>query len=271
LGSVGEPAQYNNIALSPDEARLVVIRLDDGTAANDMWMLDLKSGGSSRFTFDAADELNPVWSPAGDKLAFGSRRKGPIDLYAKPVSGNGDAELLLDSGEMKIPHAWSPKGDLLLYTVDTAGWALPLTGGRKPYALPHTTERADFSPNGRWVAYQVNESGRFDVYVESVPASGGKWQVSKAGGTEPLWSRDRRELYYVDNANNLTVVTVETDQSVFRSSSPKTLFALRPFPTGGRRYQVASNGQRFLVNNPIETPQQPITVFVNWMAGLKKP
>jgi DNA-binding winged helix-turn-helix (wHTH) protein/Tol biopolymer transport system component len=183
LGTVGAPANYSVPALSPDEKKLAITRIDPQIGTKDVWLFDLARGTLARFTFDPAEETNPTWSPDGNQIAFISRQKGLLNLYRKATSGAGDAEPLLESDEEKIIQNWSPSGRFILYDAGDRLWALPLTGDRKPISLFATRgdSRANISPDGRWVAYQSSESGRTEVYVQSFPPSGSKWQVSTDG------------------------------------------------------------------------------------------
>ncbi len=270
LGTVGEPDDYSVPALSPDEKKLVVSRMNPQSRTRDLWLFDLVRGTSSRFTFDPTDKIEPVWSPDGSRVAFTDRRKGPADIYRKAATGAGEAELLRESGVAKELMDWSPDGRLILFGERGAYWALPLEGDHKPIGPLPIGSSSAISPNGRWVAYQSNESGRVEVYVQSFPPSGGKWQVSAAEGFEPQWRRDGKELFYIAR-NKLMVAEVQTDSLVFRAGTPQPLFDVRLVAGRRNRYQVAANGQRFLVNLPLETAlPAPITVVVNWTAGLKR-
>jgi Tol biopolymer transport system component/DNA-binding winged helix-turn-helix (wHTH) protein len=271
LGTVGEPADYSNPALSPDEKRLVVCRMNPQAGSRDLWLFDLVRGTSSRFTFDPTDEVNPGWSPDGSRIFFSSNRKGPRDIYLKAATGAGEAEPLLESGMQKGVFDWSPDGRFILFSEQGAYWALPLEGDRKPVGPLPIGLNPEISPNGRWVAYQSDESGRVEVYVQSFPPSGAKWMVSAAGGGEPHWRSDGRELFYIAG-NRLIAVEVKSEAQVFEAAAPQPLFEVRLEALVRRnRYQVASNGQRFLVNVPLETPSSSlITVVVNWSAGLKR-
>jgi Tol biopolymer transport system component len=266
LGGVGEPGDYSNPALSPDEKRLVVSRTDDQSKARDLWLFDLSSRASSRFTFDPVDETNAVWSPDSREVAFNQVHDGAVDVYLKPVTGAAEPKLLLASSENKQIECWSPDGRFLLYRIDNKTWALtPGTGGA---AGPFPMEYPTISSDGRWVAYTSNESGRAEVYVQSFPPAGGRWQVSTAGGTEPLWRKDGKELYYI-SGDRIMAVDVKTGSRTFESGIAKMLFEVRLESTRRRsRYQVAENGRRFLVNLPIES-SSPVTVTVNWAAGTK--
>jgi len=270
LGTVGEPAAYSNPALSPDEKKLVVCRVNPQVGTRDLWLFDLARGTPSRFTFDPADETNPVWSPDGSRLAFNIIHKGVRDIYQKVASGAGETEALLESSEIKEFVDWSADGRSVLFMPPGGGaWELPLEGDRKPRGpfRPSANFGNNFriSPNGRWVAFQSGESGRQEVYVRSFPPSGGRWQVSTAGGVEPCWRRDGKELFYREG-NKLMAVEVKTDSTLFEAGVPKALFEVRLETVARqRRYQPAANGQRLLVNVPVETStSSSITVVLNW-------
>ena len=274
LGTVGAPANYAIPALSPDEMKLAITRIDPRIGTKDLYLIDLVRGTPpARFTFDPTEETNPTWSPDGNQIAFVSRKKGLLNLYRKATSGTGDAEPLLESGEEKIIESWSPNGRFILYEAGDRLWALPLTGDRKPASLFARSggTRAVISPNGRWVAYQSSDSGRDEVYVQSFPPSGSKWQVSTNGGEEPYWRRDGKEMFYI-SGKTLMAVDVNSDEPAFTYGKPSPLFEVRLEVEPRRsRYQVAGNGQRFLVNIPLEsTLSEPITVVTNWASGVKK-
>jgi Tol biopolymer transport system component/DNA-binding winged helix-turn-helix (wHTH) protein len=268
LGTVGEPAEYSNPALSPDEKRLVVCRVNPQARTRGLWVFDLVQGTSSRFTFDPADESNPVWSPDGSRIAF-TARKGHLDIFLKAATGSGDAKVLLESGQDKNLVDWSPDGSIL-FTQGGSVWTLGLDGDHKPNGPFAVSGNPRVSPNGRWVAYGSDESGRNEVYVQSFPPSGGKWQVSTAGGTGGQWRRDGKELFYLAD-DKLMAVEVKTDAPAFEKAIPKPLFALRlERLTRRTHYEVAANGQRFLVVTPVEAPPAPFTLVTNWTAGLKR-
>jgi len=261
LNGVGEPGDYSNPTLSPDEKRLVVSRTEEQSRARNLWLFDLSSRASSRFTFDPVDETNAVWSSDSSEVAFNTVHAGAVDIYLKPVTGAAKAKELLVSNENKQIECWSPDGRFLLYRIDNKTWVYPLAGG-KP-AGPYPMEYPAVSPDGRWVTYTSDESGRAEVYVQSFPPTEGRWQVSTTGGTEPLWRKDGKELYYI-SGDRLMAVDVKTSSGAFESGISKTLFELRLESTRRRsRYQVADNGRRFLVNLPIES-SSPVTVTINW-------
>jgi Tol biopolymer transport system component len=278
LGPVGPQGEYNDIVLSPDEKRVAIQRTEGGNS--DIWLLDLARGLPSRFTFDAATEDDPVWSPDGGTIVFSSSRNGRLDLYRKVSSGAGNEELLFKSEtDGKEGTDWSADGRFVLFDLagSTGGsdiWILPLSGDTKPYPLlqsPFREYQGHFAPDGKWFAYTCNESGRDEVYVQSFPPSGGKWQVSTGGGAQPHWRRDGKELFYIAPDRKLMAVDV-TMGSTFETSAPKALFQTQVVRyEAPNRYVVVGDGQRFLVNAPVEeVSQTPITVVLNWTAALMK-
>jgi Tol biopolymer transport system component len=277
LGEVGEPGDYSNPALSPDERRLAVCVRDRQSERRDIWIGDLTRGTTSRFTFDPADDLNPVWSPDGSRIIFTSERKGQRDIYEKAASGTGQVQLLLESEYFKHTEDWSSDGKFLVYNAHPQGssdvWVLPLSGGDEK-ARPLLEEafsehQAQFSPNGRWLAYTSNETGQPQIYVQSFPPAGGKWQVSMAGGLVAKWRRDGKELFYIER-NKLMAVEVNTDGSTFEAGIPKALFEANFGPILRNPYLVSGDGQRFLIITPVEQTTSPITVVLNWFEELKR-
>jgi eukaryotic-like serine/threonine-protein kinase len=261
LGSMNEPADYSNPALSPDEHKLAVSRMDPDTRTRDIWLFDFSNGALSRFTFDPADETNAAWSPDGKRIAFNSLQNGVVDIYEKEIAGSSEPRVLLHSSESKFIHDWSPDGKFLLFRIGPVTWALAREGGKVigPFAI----DNARISPNARWVAYTSNQTGRSEVYVQSFPPSEGKWQVSTAGGTEPAWRADGKELFYL-SAEKLVAMQVKTDSQVFEPGASRALFTVQLEPTVRRsHYQAASNGRRFLMNVPSEA-SYPITVAIGW-------
>ncbi len=277
LGPVGPPGEYNDIVLSPDEKRVATQRILNGNS--DIWLLDLARGVPSRFTFDAVTDDDPVWSPDGNTIVFSSTRSGRFDLYRKVSSGAGNEEVISKSEADKEGTDWSGDGRFILF--DQAGsnggtdiWILPLAGDGKPSLLlqsPFSEHQGHFAPDSKWFAYTSNESGRDEVYVQSFPPSGGKWQVSTGGGAQPFWRHDGKELFYIAPDRKLMAVDV-TLGSTFETSAPKTLFQTQVIRyEAPNRYLVSRDGQRFLINSPVEElSQTPVTVILNWVAGLKK-
>ncbi|MFN2482223.1 MAG: protein kinase [Pyrinomonadaceae bacterium] len=268
--------------LSPDEKRVAIDRVDPQTPGNtDIWLLDLARGSSTRFTFEAADEGTPVWSPDGGSVAYYSARDGSTAIYRKPAGGAGEGEALINSPGGKLLNGWSPDGRFILYQhyspqTNWDLWVLPLEGERKPAPLLQTNFveiQGRFSPDGKWIAYTSNESGEWQVYVRSFPEAGGKLMVSTGGGGQPQWRGDGRELFYLAPDRNLMAVDVKADSATFEAGVPRPLFELRyvgGFPGGGG-YDATLDGKRFLVNTPTQEERpRPITVVLNWTVDLKR-
>jgi len=280
VGRVGDPdaENPNNPQLSPDGRRLALNRTMNGQA--DIWVMDMAQDALSRLTFESVLDAYPVWSPDGQRIAYGSNRRGMgAELYVKPASGAGPEEPLPGTLRNMAPMDWSLDGRFLLYRTEGAEtgydlWALPMNGDRKPFPVVETNvdERdGQFSPDGRWIAYESNESGRFEIYVQSFPAGSGKWQISNAGGAQVRWRRDGRELFYVALDGRLMAVSFRTgaDGRTVESGIPVQLFSTR-IPGGAmqggfrQQYVVSRDGQRFLINSLIPTAVAPITLLLNW-------
>ena len=269
LGTVGEPANYSVPALSPDEKKLAVTRTDAQIGTRDIWLFDLVGGKPTRFTFDPDEETNPIWSPDGNRIAFTFHR----NIFQKAATGAGNPEPLWESSDNNLAETWTPDGRFILYNSEGKLWRLPVNGDRKPTVLftGGAGDGVSVSPNVKWVAYQSDESGRMEVYVENFPPSGSKYQVSIAGGAEPYWRSDGNELFFTAG-KQLMAVDVNTGGPIFHWGVPKPLFeVLLETESRRSRYQVAANGQKFLVNVPLEsTLLAPITVVTNWTSGLKR-
>ncbi len=248
LGTIGDPGLYRTLAISPDGKRVAFERADpQNFPHHDIWLYDSARGVSTRFTFDSGWDGNPVWSPDGTHIAFGGEKPdtGIFNLYQKPSNLAGEEELLFKSEAQKIPSSWSPDGGFLLFfnPVGTSHvWVLPLGGtsaSRKPFPLEQSDfaqAAGRFSPDGRWIAYHSNESGKDEIYVRpfdasaasgSPPAAGtavtGKWMVSKDGGTVPLWRGDGKEMFYL--APNGVAMAVDVNTSgVFQAGIPEASF-----------------------------------------------
>lgn len=239
----------------------------------DVWLIDLVRGGTTRFTFDAAADNAPLWSPDGTRIAFRSNRTGFDVLYLKPASGAGSEQLLGDSPVRGHPLSWSSDGRLLLFLNVTTGdlWTQPLTGDGKPSPwlnAPFAETMGQFSPDGRWVAYQSNESGSSEIYVQPFPAASAKWQISTQGGTMPRWRADGKELFFIAPDAKLMAAAVSASDRTFEAAPPVALFQTRivggPTQIIKHQYAVSRDG-RFLINEPAEaSAATPITLILNW-------
>jgi serine/threonine protein kinase/Tol biopolymer transport system component len=279
IGSVGAVGQYFTLWLSPDERRVAVDRNDPQTGTNDIWLFDLLRGIPSRFTSDPASDSNPLWSPDGSRIVFTSSREGGLNLYQKITSGVGNEEVLLKSSKVKTADDWSSDGQFIVYqTLDPKTkwdlWVLPLSGDRQPFPFAETEFnelQAQFSPDGKWIVYTSDESGAWEVYIQTFPASSGKWRVSTSGGCQPKWRRDGKELFYIAADRKLMAVDVKLGET-FEAGVPKTLFLTRVITLTSFRnhYAVTADGQRFLINSRPEESATPISIVVNWTADLKR-
>jgi eukaryotic-like serine/threonine-protein kinase len=276
LERIGSSTSFFDVALSPDERRAAI-----QSGNNDIWVVDLaRAGVPSRLTFDAGVEDLPVWSPDGSLVLFNSTAAGTADLYSKPSTGAGKEEVILKSPGVKRATDWSRDGRFILYDNDDPNsasdlWVLPLFGEKKPEPFlqtPFAEQQARFSPDGKWIAYISNESGTAEVYVQSFPASGGKWQVSTRGGFTPRWRGDGRELFYLAPDRRIMAVEVRTTGTTLEVSAATPLFQAPVDVVSAvatNRYAVSADGRRFLINAPVETTSSaPITIVVNWTAGL---
>ena len=278
-GLVGSMSLQYGVRLAPDAQKLTVNVFDSASGNLDIWIYELSRGVKTRFTFDAARDLFPVWSPDGTQIAFSSEREGKRRLFVKRADGSAPEELLLDSQALDSPTDWSPDGKYLVFWHRGAGtktaydiWILPMTGERKPYPFlqgEFNESEAMFSPDGRWMAYVSDESGRSEVYVAPFPGPGGKWQASTAGGRTPRWRKDGRELHYLAPDDKVMAVGVGQQGAGLQLGIAQPLFQVHVLPLGGM-YDVARDG-RFLVNSVGEDRSAtPLTLVVNWTAELKK-
>jgi serine/threonine protein kinase len=279
VGTLGNSDEYalSSPAISPDGRRVAIDRIVQGN--RDIWIQD--EARLTRFTFDPSDDQFPQWSPDGKTIVFDSVRRGPRDLYQKAVGGTSNEDVLFASPESKAINDWSRDGKYILFLnndpVTTRDlWILPLDGDRTPYPFLKTEFeewRGRFSPDAKWVAYQSNASGRYEIYVRPFRGSGTQWQISTGGGISPRWSRDGRELYYLAPDSRLMAVPIRPSATSFEFGSPVSLFQAHMLGGGseaaqGWQYDLAADG-RFLMNVPMEdATAAPITVILNW-AGLK--
>jgi serine/threonine protein kinase len=278
-GRVGDPGRsFFGPALSHDGRRLAFFRLGGNP---DVWLLDVERGVSSRFTSDPGDDVYPIWSPDSKGIVFSSNRKGPHNLYVKPVADTGGEQVLLHTPETEVAMDWSRDGRFLLYMIvdpkaPPSLWALPLHGERKPFRVMQTdSDRSfgQFSPDGKWIAYSSTESGRWEIYAQPFPGPGTKSLISTAGGISARWGPDGKELFYIALDDRLMAVSIEfaSDGTSLEARTPVPLFTTR---VGGAlrqteftpQYVVAPDG-RFLMNTVVEDANAPpTTVILNWKA-----
>ena len=281
IGVLGDEARHGDLELTADGGRVAVSLFDRTRRGRDIWLFDIARGLRTHFTFDPAEELTSVWSPDGSRVVFNANRKGHWDLYQKASSGAGNEEELLADSRDKVPFDWSPDGRFILFGVGAFQaaadlWVLPLSGDRKPFPFlqtPFSEIPGRFSPDGRWIAYASNESGRYEVYVAPFRGRGDKWQVSITGGRWPRWRSDGKEIFYLAPDKKLISAMVNGSGSAFEVGAVRPLFDTHALTIGntGSMYDVSPDGQRFLVNTLAEeAAPAPITLVVNWPALLKK-
>jgi eukaryotic-like serine/threonine-protein kinase len=279
LETVGEPGELRNPALSPRGERLAFNLSDPRTGITDVWVRDLERGGNSRLTFGATNQTAPVWSPDGTRIVYRADRNGPSDLVVKAADGTGEETVLLKGDGVAVPSDWSRDGRYIAFyqiAKDSGSdiWVLPTFGDRKPVLVlrtPFNEGIAVFSPDARFIAYVSNESGRNEIYVRNFPGPGGKWQVSNAGGSEPHWSADGKEITFRALDQRVMAAEVRTG-AAFEAGVPKPLFLGRFQPGNTRnRYAPAADGQRFLIVAPLgRDAMAPTTVVLNWFEALRK-
>jgi serine/threonine protein kinase len=287
LGPVGAPGNVGWPSISPDEK---LVGFSRGTGFNsDIWLRDLARGTDTRFTFDASQNVDPFWSPNGDRIVFRSTRGGSADLYQKASNGSGQDQLLFANAYNKVPDQWSRDGRFIVYSDNGAKtkwdlWVLPIgtgtAGGTKPVPFLQTEFNefeGQLSPDSRWMAYASEESGQREVYVRPFPTGDGKWRISTAGGDQPRWRGDGKEMFFVGADGKMTAVTVKAaagPKLSFEAGTPVPLFDPHIVATPGIpafEYDVTAGGKRFLVDtNTATASAPPLNVVVNWNAGLKK-
>jgi Tol biopolymer transport system component len=292
---------YRGPRLSPD-GRQVVVAIEE--LETQVWLYDLFRETLTRFTFEGNTNLGSIWTRDGKRIVFESNKEGPMNLFWQLADGSGGLERLTTGENLNIPGSLSPDGRLLAFAEvnpatgydiwimqmgdpsPSSGQAPSASSGQVPSAASGQLRKAQpflrtpfnesapvFSPDGHWLVYTSDESGRFEIYVQTYPGPGGKWQISTEGGTEPLWNRNGRELFY-RSGDKMMAVDITT-QPGFAAGKPKVLFTGQYLPTPGTlpNYDVSPDGQRFLMIKPGEQAQggpTQINVVLNWFEELKQ-
>jgi serine/threonine protein kinase/Tol biopolymer transport system component len=264
---------YQQPRLSPDSRRVAV------EISGQVWLYDLMRATLTRLTFDGVANDIPIWSPDGKHTTFRSNVDRNVSIFWQLADGSGGREQLVSGGNSFTPSSWSPDGQQLTFTQTVAPtgrdimvWSAADHKIRPFLTTPFTEGASEFSPDGKWLAYTSNESGRFEVYVQPFPGPGGKWQISADGGAEPKWNSNGRELFY-RNGTKMMAVQIAT-QPVFSAGTPKTLFdrtyVSTPLPQTFQYYDVSRDGQKFLMVKQLEQAPEPIHVTLNWIEDMKR-
>jgi Tol biopolymer transport system component len=278
LDTIGEPDNYWSPVLSHDGSRLAV---EIGIDASDIWIFDLERDSRTRFTFDTASDRHPLWSPDDELLAYTSAQEAEGEIWVRPSSGRGDAQLVFTADTNIILTDWSGDGRLILFDyVEVTGenaldvWALDIeTLEAKAYLSGKFDQsEARLSPDGRWVAYSSDESGKDEIYVQGFPKADGRWMVSSDRGVRgaytPVWSDDGRQLFY-ERGTSVMAIPV-TPGEVLTFGTPRALFGLITKSGAGHALVVTDKGQRILCNElpPVDPNKSGARLIQNWSAAL---
>ena len=272
-----EPGDFGDFSLAPDSQRLAVARRDPRDGSTNIWLLEPGRGTLSRLTIGQSSDSAPIWSPDGSRVAFASDRENSMNIYVTGANGGGKAAHLLSLPKPTrlIPTDWSRDGRHIVYSATSPRtgsdlWMLPVGDERKPVAIvqtPFNESDGRFSPDGRFIAYVSDESGRDEVYVQALPPSEGKWQISTGGGTLPRWRDDGRELLFVAVDGELVGVEIEGAGAAIRPGRTRPLFPLR----GAEAYDVSRGAERIVVKSALrERGDNELQVVLNWTSELRR-
>ncbi|HEY0701558.1 MAG TPA: protein kinase [Candidatus Acidoferrales bacterium] len=276
VGVVGQPEVLANVSLSPDGKSVVTDKTDQANENTDVWIFDLGSAGVKRMTFDPSIDGSPVWGPDAKQLVFASARGHDFDLYLKNTDGGQEEKSTgHDAGHDDYPTSWSRDGKNILYVRAGEVWSMSMPEMKRQLFLKSagSVKNGQFSPDGKWVAYSSNETGKWEVYVTSFPDAKGKWQISTTGGSQPRWRGDGKELFYLAPDEKMMAVPITLGATV-DAGAPVALFAASPrdllATSEMQAFDVTKDGQRFLINTDIGAgATQPVSLILNWDAKLK--
>ena len=276
VGSVGKQDVYGNVFLAPDGKSVGTDKTDMASLNIDIWTYELQRDGSKRLTFDPAIDALPVWSPDSTHLVFASNRQTYFGLYVKNSDGANDEKSIVQNDIGNFPSDWSRDGNYILYCRGPDLWFLTYPELKSSLFMkaPSVFRNGQFSPDGKWVAYASNESGKWEIYVTSFPDAHGRWQVSSGGGEQPRWRGDGKELFFLSSDGKMMAAPVTTGTH-FDAGTPVVLFQSTPRPPvlvyDLFVYDVSRDGQRFLINTQVkQTENTPMSVVLNWPSKLNR-
>jgi Tol biopolymer transport system component len=282
IAVAGEPGTWGPPRVSPDGSRAVVAKTDsDGKTAH-LWLLDI-NGAAEQISDGPMHEGSPVWSPDGSHIAHFGRQGDAYDIFTRTVQAGARPELILKNADRKFPSDWSRDGKYVVYSIEGAGtrldmWGVSISDHRAAPVLDtvYAEGFATLSPDGKWIAYQSDQSGRNEVYVQAFDGLNNgtkrRWMVSNKGGGLPRWRFDGAELFYMMTDGRVMSVPIHpAADGGIQAGQPQMLFQTRPVPKTWNLYDVSPDGQRFALNIPLEwTSAAPITVITNWTEKLKQ-
>lgn len=276
VGVVGKPDVYGNVFIAPNGRSVAMDKTDMGSLNTDVWTYEFERDSAKRLTFDPAIDAVPVWSPDAARLVFTSNRQLSFDMYVKNSDGAQEEKSIVHDDIERFPNDWSRDGKYILCNRGPDLWFVTLPELKSSLFLkaPSVLRNSQFSPDGKWVAYSSNESGKWEIYVTSFPDARGKWEISSGGGEQPRWRGDGKELFYLSSDGKMMAAPVTTGAN-FDAGTPVALFQATP-----RQpilvydlfvYDVSRDGQRFLINTQVKQAEtQLMSVVLDWPAKLNK-
>jgi Tol biopolymer transport system component len=282
LGTVGGPASFISVSISPDE-KDAAARVLGKDARMQIWMYDLNHGIASRFTGGLEDFSSGAWSPDGRILAY-TPGGGSSSLYLQPTNASSEPQKISTPESIPWPLSWSPDGEMIVFTSQTSLgvdlWIQPLNGDKKAYPFQQTPANeieGSISPDGHWIAFISDESGKYELYVTSFPTPGVKRQISSDGADAPQWLNGGRELAYINAERKLILVNVKVKGQEFALGESHIVFGGKPLPSSPHNpndwdvpVYISSDGKRILLPVPIETASPSLTLVTNWTASLQR-
>ncbi len=273
IGVAMNPGIYGNIMMSPNGKTVASDTTDPISQNTDIWTYDVENGSARRLTFDPSLDSLAIWHPDGNRIIFSSNRDLKFDLFLKDANGAQEEKVIPQDGPDRFASDWSRDGKYVLYGRGPDLWSLSFPELKATMFLKATStlKSGRFSPDGKWVAYSSNESGRWEIYVSSFPDANGKWQVSSAGGDQPRWRSDGKELFYLSADSKIMAAPVKTGTN-FDAGAPVPLFQANPREMVATSelfsYDVSNDGQKFLINTQLKTEATPMSVILNWNAKM---